>query len=976
MKKLYCFLVWIPFFLSNYSNAQCGQPVCNSNTGILSNDNATDIAYDNMGSAFHSTYIKEPNGGWKVWGEYMANNGVSNLLSPLDFNSTNYPALTGTIYKLAIGSNYSLNVQLIVLTSDGLFVLGDQGEVISNDFTSSNTFQKITVNGKLDGLPAGVSPDDVKMMFAANRTLMITTCNGEVYVLSQSPNVRGIGGGGDPILWSRVMVDATTPLTDVIVARGISTVAFALKSDGTLWTWGDNTFLGDGTSATNRSFATQMTLPAGIPGVKMIQAASNNLVSMDVTNVSYIVLGTDKKIYSLGKNNYGQLGDRTAVDRTVWVNAKNPDDTIINDAAWISTNEHDENFTALAVIKTNGVVYTAGCNSYYMIGRTEGGDENTVTGAINFLDVPTGISNTDYITFVETGGHTCALIKQCYSRYGYVGHRVRGSIGDGSDLSETISSYDFNSPPEIAVCGAQFLQPVITTNSPICPGQNAVYTISGTPGDVLTYFLNGGNSQTITISSTGISQIVIPNATANQEINFTQIFSINTTCEYNLAIVSIIDVGVPVFTQVPPICQGSQLNPLPLISNNGISGTWSPPLNNMQTTVYTFTPTSGVCSVTTTMTIEIYEQNSTQPEFTQVGPICVGNPISLPSVSINGITGNWSPTINNAATTTYTFTPDFAACINPIQMTIVVNNQVTPQFVQVPPICEGSDLFLPAVSENGILGTWSPEINTAATTTYTFTPNSSLCTDSTQMTVEVYQKVIPTFTSFNPLCYGDFNFSLPTTSNNGITGTWFPELDTTQSGTYTFTPNAQECAFDATLQIQVWNDFNFDFTDFCENNDYKVLLNSTDIDLTSASISWEYTNYEVSSAILFNVSNFLDSNPADLQIPLLFTVTVTDSNGCDKSQIITVNNPFCSIPNIITPNEDDYNNYFDLSLLNPKLVTIFNRWGVKVYEKDNYLKDWYGQNNSGGLLPDGVYFYVVELPSDDTKTGWIQVIRK
>jgi hypothetical protein len=47
-----------------------------------------------------------------------------------------------------------------------------------------NGFGKITINGKADGLPAGVNPSDVKMMFGSYRTLAIVTCNGDAWVLS------------------------------------------------------------------------------------------------------------------------------------------------------------------------------------------------------------------------------------------------------------------------------------------------------------------------------------------------------------------------------------------------------------------------------------------------------------------------------------------------------------------------------------------------------------------------------------------------------------------------------------------------------------------------------------------------------------------------------------------------------------------------------------------------------------------------
>jgi hypothetical protein len=47
------------------------------------------------------------------------------------------------------------------------------------------------------------------------------------------------------------------------------------------------------------------------------------------------------------------------------------------------------------------------------------------------------------------------------------------------------------------------------------------------------------------------------------------------------------------------------LNALQTTSNNGITGTWSPALNNQVTTTYTFTPTSGQCATITTMTLVV-----------------------------------------------------------------------------------------------------------------------------------------------------------------------------------------------------------------------------------------------------------------------------------------------------------------------------------------------------------------------------------
>src|SRR4029434_8598248 len=94
----------------------------------------------------------------------------------------------------------------------------------------------------------------------------------------------------------------------------------------------------------------------------------------------------------------------------------------------------------------------------------------------------------------------------------------------------------------------------------------------------------------------------------------------------------------------------------------------------------------------------------------------------------NGITGTWSPALNNTATTTYTFTPTAGQCATTATLTIVVNPNVTPSFNAVAPICSGATLNpLPTTSNNGISGSWTPALNNTTTTTYTFTPTAGQC---------------------------------------------------------------------------------------------------------------------------------------------------------------------------------------------------------------------------------------------------------
>ncbi|OYU80885.1 MAG: hypothetical protein CFE23_06525, partial [Flavobacterium sp. BFFFF1] len=259
----------------------------------------------------------------------------------------------------------------------------------------------------------------------------------------------------------------------------------------------------------------------------------------------------------------------------------------------------------------------------------------------------------------------------------------------------------------------------------------------------------------------------------------------------------------PTFTAVAPICSGATLAALPTTSNNGINGTWAPALNNTATTTYTFTPTAGQCAVSTTLTITV--NPNVTPTFTAVAPICSGASLSaLPTTSNNGITGTWSPALNNTATTTYTFTPTIGQCALATTLTITVNPNVTPTFTAVAPICSGDSLAaLPTTSNNGITGTWAPALDNTATTTYTFTPTAGQCALTTTLTITVNPNVAPTFTGVAPICSGDSLAALPTTSNNGITGTWTPAIDNTATTTYTFTPTAGQCALTTTLTIIV-----------------------------------------------------------------------------------------------------------------------------------------------------------------------------
>jgi gliding motility-associated-like protein len=89
------------------------------------------------------------------------------------------------------------------------------------------------------------------------------------------------------------------------------------------------------------------------------------------------------------------------------------------------------------------------------------------------------------------------------------------------------------------------------------------------------------------------------------------------------------------------------------------------------------------------------------------------------------------------------------------------------------------------------------------------------------------------------------------------------------------------------------------------------------------------------------------------------------------------------IPEVITPNGDGRNDRFVIKYLNERnaTISIFNRWGNKVYEKENYDNSWDGYPNVNsptighGLLPQATYFYIIQFADGKKETyrGYVVV---
>ncbi|WP_343603909.1 gliding motility-associated C-terminal domain-containing protein [Fluviicola sp.] len=117
-------------------------------------------------------------------------------------------------------------------------------------------------------------------------------------------------------------------------------------------------------------------------------------------------------------------------------------------------------------------------------------------------------------------------------------------------------------------------------------------------------------------------------------------------------------------------------------------------------------------------------------------------------------------------------------------------------------------------------------------------------------------------------------------------------------------------------------------------------------------------------------------------------VNIVDQNGCPTTHTTHIVFEDCSvedyavyIPNIFTPNNDNINDFFAISITGGFLEEgfIVNRWGNLIKEFYHDELTWDGKTKEGFMVPDGVYTYVLVVSNSvGTKTkynGFVTVVR-
>ena len=201
------------------------------------------------------------------------------------------PGSNGVVSKIAAGPLHSL-----ILLSDGtVWIAGiraigqEEGKTIA--YVGDNNWDIITGRET----PKKMSQlEDIKYISAGTDFYLFLKSDGTVWAWGM--NTLGQLGSGTPLWETPESPVQVSGLSDVIAISAGSGHSLALKQDGTVWSWGANSFgqLGDGTE-------TASNVPVQVVGLQ-------DVIAISAGNGYSLALKSDHTVWGFGDNSGGSLG--------------------------------------------------------------------------------------------------------------------------------------------------------------------------------------------------------------------------------------------------------------------------------------------------------------------------------------------------------------------------------------------------------------------------------------------------------------------------------------------------------------------------------------------------------------------------------------------------------------------------------------------------------------------------------------------
>ncbi len=214
--------------------------------------------------------------------------------------------------------------------------------------------------------------------------------------------------------------DPSTFITNVISIFASWSHSLALKTDGTVWAWGNNYDgqLGDGTSGTNKN------IPVQVQDVTDPTDFLTNVIDISAGWFHSLGLKIDGTVWACGGNTSGQLGDGTCgSNKNIPVQVKDSTGFLTNIIAISAGWSHS------LALKTDGTVWAWSRNIEGQLGDGTSGNNKNIPVQVKDATDPTGFL-TNVIDISAGWSHSLAL-KTDGTVWAW-GNNYNGQLGDGN----------------------------------------------------------------------------------------------------------------------------------------------------------------------------------------------------------------------------------------------------------------------------------------------------------------------------------------------------------------------------------------------------------------------------------------------------------------------------------------------------------------------------------------------------------------
>ena len=284
-----------------------------------------------------------------------------------------------------------------------------------------------------------------------------------------------------------------------------------------------------------------------------------------------------------------------------------------------------------------------------------------------------------------------------------------------------------------------------------------------------------------------------------------------------------------------------------------------------------------------------------------------------------------------------------------------------------------------------------------------FANDARLCTSETTITVleGVAPIIEPTVNPVGACVGGEVSIGVNVVNSGELSGdftySWSVggvEFASTNSNTTLYTVNNLNDVVDVNVTDNVSQCFGTTSISFIEGEEPIVTPLEAIVDKciaedailevnvsNDANLSGDYTyTWSIDGIIIQqgNDNTFIHSaNEPETQVTVVVKDNVSQCEGEANIEVVYYINDGClDLPQGLSPNNDGENDCLILDHLEDKLdidrIDVFNRYGIKVYELNEYVDQWCGTDNDGDRLAVGTYFYTIYFNTDNEPiTSWI-----